>query len=119
MEKKCYTNSRDIKRRLEVIRAKMEDLKKLGVPYAFCHVPHWSQGLLVSGDPRITPVIQSHAEEILDELQSTGCDTSQPQLTKKLHLAPLLYHLNYRTLQSTLVAIARDLRVDWSGEIPE
>ncbi len=106
-----------------VIRAKMEDFSKRGVPCAFCHVSHWSQGLFVIGDPRITPVIQGHVEEILDGLNSTNTGASQSHPTKKLHLPPPLpgpfYHLNYRTLQSTLVAIAKNLGVDWSGDVPE
>ena len=121
MEKKrCNTNARDIKRRLDVIRAKMEDLNKLGVPCSFCHLSHWSQGLFVIGDPRITAVIQGHAEEILHRLDSTSDEELQP--TKKLHLPPLpgpLYHLNYRTLQSVLVDVARDLGMDWNGDVPE
>lgn len=70
MEKKSNTTARDIKRRLEVITTKMEDLKKLGVPCAFVHVSYWSGGLLVNGDPKITGIIQGQAQEILDELNS-------------------------------------------------
>lgn len=117
-KRKCNTNARDIKRRLEVIKAKMDDLNELGVPCAFTYVSHWSQGLFVIGDDRITPVIQDHAGEILNGLNSTG--TASPNQNLSLPALPgPLYHLNYRTLQSIVTAVAKDLEVHWNGEVPE
>ena len=124
MEKKCNTTARDVKRRLEVITTKMEDLKKLGVPCAFVHVSYWSGGLYVTGDPKITGVIQGQAQKILDELNS--CDENQDEDEETTHhsnisfpsLPAPLQELNRRTLECILCKITKDLKVNWSGDPP-
>ena len=53
-----------------------------------------------------------------------GLDTEQSSAdpSRQLHLPSLpgpLYHLNCRTLQSVLTAVAKDMEVDLSGDVPE
>ena len=71
----CNTAARDIKRRLEVIITKMEDLNKLGVPCAFVHVSYWSGGLYVTGDPKLRDSLKVKQKRYMDELNS--CDENQ------------------------------------------
>ena len=108
-EKKSNTTARDIKRRLEVITTKMEDLKKLGVPCAFVHVSYWSGGLLVYGDPNITGIILGQAQEMLDELNSCDENKEEEEAAHDHHssfrfpsLPAPLQELNRRTLECIL-----------------
>ena len=69
--KKSNTNSRDIKRRIDVVMKKLDALRELGVPCAVCYVSHWTKGLMVYGDSRITNVISNQAATMLQELENS------------------------------------------------
>ena len=58
-------SSRDIKRRLDLIIKKVNELKVLGVPVAVASSTKKTNGLYVVGDPRIANVIDKNRDEIL------------------------------------------------------
>ena len=83
----------------------------------FCYVAPWSGGLLFTGDLRMTDIITTDAEKLLQALDSPEeqpCNTT----VHLPHLLGPLHNLNARTLQTVVTAITKDLCVDWSGEIP-
>ena len=57
--------SHGIKRRIELITKKVNELKALGVPVAVVYSTTKTSGLYVLGDPRITQVIEKYQDEIL------------------------------------------------------
>ena len=118
MEKKCNTKARDIKRRIEVVKGKMKDLQAMGLPCAFCFVAPWSGGLVFNGDARFTNVMADMAEKLMAAIGEKEDQCSG----KEIILGPLpgpLLDLNLRTLQSIVIAICKDLQVDWSGVVPQ
>ena len=92
----------------------------MGVPAAFCYIAPWSGGVFMTGDKRMTDSFCDQVEEILQSLNS---DDGKPQPEHNVGLclpklpAPL-ETLNGRTLQSILIAIAKDLKLSWGGEKP-
>ena len=81
-------SSRDIKRRLEQITKKCDELKALGVQVAVIYSTNKTNGLYVLGDPRITQVIEKHKDEIL--LNPDWMDDDQDiSHTTAVMLAPL------------------------------
>jgi len=58
-------NARDIKRKLDVISKKCQELKGLGVAVAMAYSTTKTNGLYVFGDERISKVVQEHKDEIL------------------------------------------------------
>ena len=116
--KKSNTNSRDIKRRIDVVMKKLDALRELGVPCAVCYVSHWTKGLMVYGDSRMTNVISNQAATMLQELENS--EEPEPH-DRGLFLPPIpapLKDLNFRTMQSMIIALAKDLKVDWSEDRP-
>ena len=109
---------RDIKRRIEVVKKKMKDLQAMGLPCAFVFVAPWSGGLVFNDDARFTNVMADMPEKFMaaigeKEDQSSG---------KEIILGPLpgpLLDLNMWTLQSIVIAIRKDLQVDWSRVVTQ
>ena len=75
--------------------------------------------IYTTGDSRISSVIQDVLEKILRSVSNTAADSGSSIIGLYLPKLPAkLDELNCRTLQSILVAIAKDLKIDWSGEKP-
>ena len=55
----------DIKRRVDLIVKKCNELKVLGVPAAVVYSTSKTNGLYIVGDPRIAQVIEEHKDDIL------------------------------------------------------
>ena len=101
-------NSRDIKRRIDVAMKKVDSLRELGVPCAVCYVSHWTKGLMVYGDSRMTNVISNQAATMLQELENS--EEPEPH-DRGLFLPPIpapLKDLNFRTMQSMIIALATE-----------
>ena len=100
--KKTNTKARDIKRRLDVIKEKMEDLTKMGIPCVFCYVAPWSGGLMFTGDPRMMEILTLDAEKLMEALDSSA---EQEQSSNTMiviclpHLPGPLQDLNARTFR--------------------
>jgi len=58
-------NARDIKRKLDVISKKCQELNSLGVAVAVAYSTTKTNSLHVFGDERISKVVQEHKDEIL------------------------------------------------------
>ena len=109
--------SRDCRRRVDLIKK----IKELEVPTAFCYIAPWSSEVFMAGDSRITDSFRSKVEDILKKLNSND-DKLEPDHHVGLCLPKLpgrLETLNGRSLQTIIVAIAKDLKISWDGEKPD
>ena len=101
--KKQNTKARDTKGRLEVIKAKMEDLRDMDLPCCFCYTAPWSGGLIVMGDSRMTSIFKTSAKEVIEALNSPDHEDHRDDEETQIHLPPLpapLLQMNARTLVS-------------------
>ena len=117
--------SRDVHRRVEVISKKTKEMGDMGVPAAFIYITPWTGGIYMTGDSRITSVLNgtSVVENLLHCLsnESEGGEDEEEKQVTGLCLPKLpakLDNLNSRTLQSMLIAIAKDMKIDWRGVPP-
>lgn len=122
--------SRDAKRRIEVIKKKLQDLQEMGVPCSFCYCTPWTGGLYITGDQRIGREVKAITNRILASLEEEeeaeerageeeGGERDRPMAVFQLpRLKVPLEDLNQRTLVSMLVGIAKDIRLRWDGEQP-
>ena len=113
-------SSRDIKRRLDQIAKKCDELKVLGVQIAVVYSTNKTNGLYVLGDPRITQVIEKHRDEVLlnPEWMDDDHDISH---TTTVMLAPLpgkLSILNGLTMKALIRGIMKDLKLSWTSNKP-
>ena len=111
--------SRDVRRRVDVISKKTKEMGEMGVPAVFLYIAPWTGGIYTIGDGRITGVIQDVMERILQSVSNAAADPGSSTTGLCLPKLPAkLDEINCRTLQSILVAIAKDMNIDWSGEKP-
>ena len=97
-----------------------------GVPAAFIYTAPRTGGIYMTGDSRISSVLNetSVVEDLLcrlsKESESGRCEEANQVIGLCLPKLPAkLDNLNSRTLQSMLIAIAKDMKIDWSGEPPQ
>ena len=112
-------NARDIKRKLDVISKKCQELKGLGVAVAVAYSTTKTNGLYVFGDERISKVVQEHKDEILLNPDWTK---EEMESSSKAILPPLpnsLYSMNGLTMKALIRGIMKDLKPSWSGNKPE
>ena len=112
-------NARDIKRKLDVISKKCQELKGLGVAVAMAYSTTKTNGLYVFGDERISKVVQEHKDEILLNPDWTK---EEMESSSKVILPPLpdsLYSMNGLTMKALIRGIMKDLKPSWSGNKPE
>ena len=57
--------SRDVKRRIQVITTKHQDLQKMGVPCVFTYATSWTGSLYVIGEDRMAKEVQSISTSLL------------------------------------------------------
>jgi len=112
-------NARDIKRKLDVISKKCQELKCLGVAVAVAYSITKTNGLYVFGDERISKVVEEHKDEILldpdwakEEMESSSKNLLPP-------LPDSLYSLNGLTMKALIRGIMKDLKLSWSSDKPE
>ncbi len=116
--------SRDAKRRIEVIKKKLQDLQEMGVPCSFCYCTPWTRGLYIAGDQRIGREVKSITNRILRSLEEEeGKKEEEGDKAMAVFQLPRLKaplrDLNQRALVSMLVGIAKDVRLRWDGERPK
>lgn len=112
-------NARDIKRKLDVISKKCQELKGLGVAVAVAYSTTKTNGLYVFGDDRISKVVQEHKDEILLNPDWTK---EEMESSSKAILPPLpdsLYSMNGLTMKALIRGIMKDLKLSWSADKPE
>ena len=119
MASKNKMNSRDSKRRVDVITKKIGDLEKYGVPSLFVYATPWTGGLYVVGDKRMASIVKNSQQEFLEVLQHQPQEDMLPPKLILPALPQLIDEMNGRTLCSILVGIGKDLGIDWKGEQPE
>jgi hypothetical protein len=110
--------SRDIKRRIDLITKKVNELKALGVPVAVVYSTTKTNGLYVLGDSRITQVIDKYRDEILMNPDWVEEDVLY---TTTVMLAPLpakLSMLNGLTMKVLIRGLMKDLKLTWKSEKP-
>ena len=120
MSSKAVNNSaRDIKRKIEVISKKCEELKHLGVAVAVAYSTTKTNGLYVFEDQRITKVIEDHKDDVLlnpdwmkDEVGSSSTILLPP-------LPDTLQFLNGITMKALIRGIMKDLKLNWDSEKKE
>ena len=112
-------SSRDIKRRLEQITKKCDELKTLGVQVAVIYSTNKTNGLYVLGDPRITQVTEKHKDEIL--LNPDWMDDQDISHSTAVMLAPLpgeLSILNGLTMKCIIRGLMKDMKLTWKSKKP-
>ena len=113
-------SARDIKRRLEQVTKKCDELKALGVQIAVVYSTSKTNGLYVLGDPRITQVIEEHKDEILMNPDWMD-DDQETSHTTAMILAPLpakLSILNGLTMKCFIRGMMKDLKLSWKSKKP-
>ena len=103
--------SRDCRRQVDLIKK----IKELEVPAAFCYIAPWSGEVFMAGDSRTTDSFRSKVEDILKKLNSND-HKLEPNHHVGLCLPKLpgrLEMLNGQSLQTIIVAIAKDLKISW------
>jgi len=109
-----------VKRRVNVIESKIEDLQRMGIPCEFVYLTNWTGGLYISGDDRVTTEIKDSASTIIKKLQDVDeTDDLHPSKFCLPHLPNKLDLLNSKTVASMLVGLAKDLKFNWKGDIPQ
>lgn len=109
--------SRDVKRRIQVITTKLQDLQKMGVPCVFTYATSWTGSLYVIGEDRMAKEVQSISTSLLKCLSEVPL--SEPTSALVLpHLPGDISSLNFKTLSTMLVGLGKDLSINWKGEAP-
>ena len=117
--RKINNDARDVKRKLDVISKKCQELGQLGVAIGFAYSSMKTNSLNVFGDKRITRVIEAHKEEIL--LSSDWMEEEIEITNPSILLAPLpdkLCYLNGLTMKSIIRGILKDTGITWSSPKP-
>ena len=113
-------SSRDIKRRLDLIIKKVNELKVLGVPVAVAFSTKKTNGLYVVGDPRIAHIIDKYRDEILMNPDWMD-DENNVKYTNTVLLPPLpaqLSMLNGLTMKNFIRGLMKDLKLTWASQKP-
>ena len=109
--------SRDVKRRIQVITSKLQDLQKMGVPCVFTYATTWTGSLYVIGEDRMAKEVQAISSSLLKCLAEVP--VSEPSSALVLPELPGdITTLNFKTLSTMLVGLGKDLSLNWKGEPP-
>ena len=112
--------ARDIKRRVDLIVKKCNELKVLGVPAAVVYSTSKTNGFYIVGDPRIAQVIEEYKDDILLNPEWME-DHTEISYTAKVMLPPLpaqLSMLNGLTMKSLIRGVMKDLKLTWRSDKP-
>jgi len=118
--RKINNEARDVKRKLEVISKKCQELSQFGVAIGVAYSTFKTNGLNVFGDKRITKVIEEHKDEIL--LSDEWLDEKVEILDPTILLPPLpdkLYYLNGVTMKAMIRGILKDFGITYSSPVPD
>ena len=113
--------SRDVRRRLQVIENKIQDLHHMGVPCVFVYATTWTGGLYLIGDEKMANPIKANSGAILGQLKEAPLPDTAAPLASNFCLPRLpakLPTLNNKTLTSMLVGLGKDLQIKWKREPP-